>query len=476
MKDYTEYMDNITPDPSLKGKILKRARSKPTAKNRSALSYAGLVATAAVLLLGMMIIPGAISNLRSPGAPAIYIENTPLAGVPALSGTPVYPGGSMAGGTPLHDPYRSFTPPGNNSHPLAPPPRPMEGPRSPVDYGHDRGQIPSGALPMDSTWWMTFTNPLTLEQFSSVFPTLDTGFTASAVYAYDGALVEVTAYMLCADTRKSVNIQVAEGSTGRQWALWPEDSMQVSYVNGVAVTTYTTGTYPFISSAANFMLDNIAYSIFVSSSQGEAQTRAEEIVGILVQGGAADLLVLAGPEIPELRNDYLTLEEARKDPVYGAYVPANLPGGMTMDIANRWICQQSNFLLMAWVGENTHLRWMITRAEEHHMSNNISARNFEHYERAQSTPAHGIDGESAATRETAGRAFAIQVIPAEDLTLELLESLAVYMGRMGSLVGDAPGWDVFSFAVMYGDVVIEISASGLTAQQMLDVLLQVQPS
>jgi len=77
MKHYIDYMDNISADPALCGKIIRRSAEKPAPKTRATFKYA-LVASAAALLLGILIMPQAINNWRGPdGQPRViyYTDN-----------------------------------------------------------------------------------------------------------------------------------------------------------------------------------------------------------------------------------------------------------------------------------------------------------------------------------------------------------------------------------------------------------------
>lgn len=494
MKDYIEYMDNITPDPALKAKILKQTRLKKSsaASSRTFLGYVGLVATAAVLLFGILVMPGALSNLRPPGGSDGYVINIVSSGisesddvlesndVPAL----VEPESDqemddMAGG---YIPYPALVTPREQFIPNV-----GVGMLQPAD--HSWAAIPAypGMAPWYRDDWRTyegdnvvldtpmdfplrFTHELTDEQFSSVFPMLNHEFDASAMYTRDGLLIQVFAFGFrhCpyTYTHQTTQIYVAEGEHMFDQTFSSHNNTQVIYTHGVAVTVLDPSDISHDvhinqdrAMMAGFMLDNISYNVFVFCYLGETQALIDEVVSSLIEGGAADLSVLADPVIPELRNDMLTLEEARQDSVYGAFLPTYVPDGLELAIANRWICQHSNFLLLSWDGNmHANLRWMITKAGDHHSI--TAAQDIESSEENLHVPP--FDGEENRAR----RAFAIPVFPIEDITVEMIESNSVWIDDSR----EGPGWWVFSFVVTYGDVVIEISSSRLSAQQLLDML------
>ena len=68
MKKYTEYMDNISVDAELHGKIMNRITQKPAPvyRSRAIFSYSGLAACAAVLIICVFTIPGLFSSLTVP--------------------------------------------------------------------------------------------------------------------------------------------------------------------------------------------------------------------------------------------------------------------------------------------------------------------------------------------------------------------------------------------------------------------------
>ncbi|MCL2404989.1 MAG: hypothetical protein FWC92_05520 [Defluviitaleaceae bacterium] len=486
MKDYINYMDNITPDAALKGRILKKARQKPAlaAKSRSVLGYAGLVATAAVLLLGMWVMPGTIRNLRDHGqdgqvlrldgtnnaSPENWASGTPIQTPPRV-GPGGHEGGGIAGGNGSYMHNRA----GEDETGTPIPPREEREQDLTNQPGEPSGISPNNLEPISpryfsddggDTWRevMIFSHELTHDQFIHVFPSLDAKYTGRAVYSHDGTLLEVHAQYVNTHGQY-INIQVNSCeyaysvTTGRtNWML--DIDTQVVDMHGVPVTILAHDTAGFYN--AVFVLDGIGYLVSIFGMPDNMHYLAQEVITSLILGGAADLTVLANPEIPLLRNDHITLEEASHDPDFGMYMPHNIPADMTIGLVNRWICQNSDFLLAWWDGNpNSHLRWMIRRAGFHHRENLLDAHDIEFLERRQSLPV--FDGESHRAR----RAFSIPAISAQDLTLEVLETLAVWID--GHMSVDT-GWYIFSLVIMYDDIVIEINASGLTAQQIWDML------
>jgi len=495
MKDYADYMNNITPDPSLKGKILKLAKSKTPARSnkRSILSYAGLVATAAVLLLGIWVLPDAIYNMRGPDGSTIHLADTG-------SGSNDYDAHT------IRQPVNSSPENNENSATTG----------DITEYEADVSRLeddPNAKMSLyDPDWYAQYTNrnlddfipyfteggemilvrlwgdqmifwrTLTPEQLHSIIPGLDSGFSASATYTSDGTLIDVQVSIspersstftgdssefsmpYLSPSHIPVRITIAEGSLIFCPVSRTYPFNQTFYVHGVSVTAHFSG----ITSSATFMLDNIVYGVTTFCEMSESQSKLEELLITIIQSGPADLSVLADPVIPNLRNDHITLDEARQDPTFGEFAPASIPYYMPLEIANRWLCQFSNYLLLAWGHGGTgtpHLRWMIREAESHHHNNIMTPQQFESLENILRFPIY--DGE-----RTARRAFAIPVFLIEDLTIEMLEAIAFWVDahQPENESEDPVGWWVLSLAILYGEIAIEISSSMLSPQQVWDML------
>jgi len=203
---------------------------------------------------------------------------------------------------------------------------------------------------------------LTDEQFAAIFPNVDTPFLAVALYSNDGSLIEVQSAQL--------EIRLSAGESVRTVITPPESPTQVSNIHGVAVTAWTdnrwvaSGWTEFI---ADFMMDGVIYHIRFFDIYGAGQVRMEELIEQLILGGSADLSVLANPVIPEHFSYRLTLDEARLDPTFGAFVPAYIPSGFSTAYIRRSKGQSWDYLHLQWDGEtdgSEYIRWEISPVAE----------------------------------------------------------------------------------------------------------------
>jgi hypothetical protein len=280
-------------------------------------------------------------------------------------------------------------------------------------------------------------------------------FPAHAVYHRDGTLFEVRAYV----NDHLFSIHVAEERILRTSLIMIDEPIVMSMIHGVEVAAHYTGNHH----EASFMLGSAAYLIQVFDGGGYQIQLMTEIVNRLILGGPADLSVLADPEIPELRDEWFTLEEAYGDPEFGRYlpIPLNLPPRFQFESAHRFMNQQQNGLMVHW--NNSHLRgldylhWNIQEVSDWHLERLVAPEETAKYDMSL-YPIPWMDSMPEDIRE-----FAVNpVFRMEELTLEVIRMRTQWVdgGR-----GDTPGYRM-QFSVLLGDIVIELHANGLTPEEV----------
>jgi hypothetical protein len=451
MKGYKEYMDNRTVSPILHEKIMRRVTQKPIPgfksrvisgysifKSRVILGYAAAAAFAVFLLFGLWAVPGLLSNGTADNGSNGFFGGEPngyIVGTPAHSPEPPAPG-------PSHRPETLYA----------------------LVFNDVQGEMSISRLPPD------FMYGLTDEQFEAVFPTLDPlRFVADATYwVMLMEMTEVTAY----DPNGRVLIRLAENHVTDTALVFNED-LHISYVHGVAVTAAVYRQHDFIEGEftslyavrANFMLDHIAYSITDSDvDKDTAKARLTEIVNLIIAGGAADLSVVADPVVPELRNEAYTLEQARLDVDFGAFMPVNIPQGFTFDSARRTLNQWDNAIRANWHSFPTFdgIFWTVAEPRDYDLTRIVSVSDREKYD-VSLYPIPWFDSVPEAIFEY----FWDPVFLAEEMTLEVVMARA---HREEGRRGTEPGWQIDNFSVLYGDVLVSISARGVSPEEIWDML------
>jgi len=317
--------------------------------------------------------------------------------------------------------------------------------------------LPSSTIMADRA--VNFSHSLTPEQFKTIFPTLELDLSANALYLNDGLLIEVVAFGNV-QSAHHLQIRVAEGTVTQTVLFVNEEPPAISYVHGIEVTAITTGTNPTMHFQADFMIDNIAYSISFISNSDTGKVLMTQLVNQIIWGGSPDLSILNDPVIPELRNDMLTFQEAQSDAIFGEFLPINIPYQFNFESANRYISQYINSLIMLWSSQAPYrnsIRWHIATPTEHDIARVVSINNPEKFDMSLysiplmlSVPEHL-------------REFVMNpVFLAEEITLEAVKARAELDQR-------SDGWRM-NFSVLYDDIVITLNISGMSPQDVWAML------
>ena len=439
MKKYRNYLDNISVDAELHERTMKKLMRAPKPfHQRRVYRYAGMAACAALVLVCVLALPSLFNNSII-DIPVQYPDQRPNnagvtpSGPPA--GVPIDPIDSLAG-------------------------QPVDIPAAYPEYALIFNVL-ENTVTMSASRPVThneFSHELTGEQFSAVFPNLAIALdSARAVYFEDGTLIDVRAF----SSESWLQINVAEGRVSPGMLVLFEEEPQVSYVRGIAVTTIVIDDY----FQAEFMFDGIGYHISFRDSKesGESgQARMTELVNALIKNGAADLSVLADPVIPELRNETLTLEEARNDPGFGALMPQNIPDRFNFDSARRVVDQSTNGLFANWSAYPAfdNIFWSISKVTAHDRERIVSSDEREKFDLSL----YPIPWAFSVPEEL--REFVMNpVFIAEELTLDAIQARALSDERRGGL-------QIVNFGVLHGDVIINISADGLSPKQVWEMLAE----
>ena len=459
MKKYNEYMDSITVSPAQNSYIMKQAMQKAQAKppkRRVITRLTGIAATAAVVALCVLMVPILLNNRSGlvPGGAGNGLTADIGYTCPDYNGI----NGSS------DQEY-----PGNGECDIVVP-----------------GDLADGNLPSRSLYALTlneleqypspgrvFTGDLfwheaTPEQLQATLPYL--GFPVSAVAEYhaEGNLLLVRASKISSpqysDTMiEQVVIQIAPREIGTGFMYDFEPS--TSYVHGVAVVAavlynHINGGNLYI---ATFMLGDIGYSVrvFEDIHEDNGLDRLTEIVNTIIQHSPADLSVFADPVIPELVNEVLSLDEARQDSTFGAFLPVGAAPGFVFDSSRRIINQTANSLHANWhrYPSFDSIMWWVSRPTQHDLARVVSVHDREKFD-LELYPIPWMDS----VPDELINYVSNPVFLAEELTFEIVQARVIRSLEPG-YVGVS-----IRFSILYDDVIVHIDTQGVTPEQLWDML------
>jgi len=255
-------------------------------------------------------------------------------------------------------------------------------------------------------------------------------------------------------------------------SYWAEaKGFTLSDVHGIPVLAECADLYADVSHMemylfkATFLLNGIVYNISLRDDAPDSleyneylEMLVNEIILTSVKDGlTADLSVLDNPEVPELRDEQLTLAQAYADPEFGAYVPEKFPDSLAVEHARRYLNQTQNYLNI--IGQPNGFSagfWMVREPEEYHLANLVSLDEREKYDVSLYPEA----GWAFTVPREYWQAFQCPIFRAEDMSLDTV------MARVHK--GNVQG-----FGVLVDDVVVEIASYNVTPEQAWEMLEQV---
>jgi len=452
LKGYDDYMNNINSDPALHGKIMKQLTGKASNSRtkRPVLRYAAVAACVAVIAFAVWMLPGILSN------------------------QPVQNGG--VGIADPRDPSIAYVPNGD---------------LYPLTFNEAESMMSASLMPRPGY----FDYDITTEQLNAMFPGLSAilsatedvhyqSFGAAAFYRPDGSLefASVSESIIDYDMRVSqTDIRVSDGVIPDSTILfYGEGATIYSDVHGVSVAAFMhvstwDGRAPdSVFLRADFVLGGLNYRVtFNGENLAEGQEHITEIVNWLIALGPVDLSILADPIIPELRNEQLTIDQAMQEPIFGAFLPANIPEDLVFISASRVLDTRVNFLLVhfnhndPWQFSHS-ISWMVATPTEHDLQNIVSVNDLQKFD----VSLYPIPWMDSVPREYFNY-FQSPVFLASEISLEAVQARTRLAGgdRTG---GGTAEWQTDQFAVLFEDVIVQISANGLSAEQIWDMIQEVK--
>lgn len=436
MKDYIDYMDNISVDQELHDKIMKRVEQKPDSRyrNRTIYRIAGLAACVAVIFACVFAVPGLL-NTAGDNVPS----NTGGAGDLSQDNAPPDTVDPEGGSAPLQYPL--------------------------VINNADSQTAESIHIPGH------FRYELTPEEIDAILPELDLSLHGTVNYYGDGSIFNVMLHEMSPsgdtamynDVYTKTSITLAHGEVIEDVVIDYEP--EISDVNGVPVVA---GVFDFRKNdgvalfTASFKLDDIAYRISLSDDDAgdSGVIRLTEIVNVIIRGGAADLSVVSDPLIPELLDEQLTLAQAYEDPDFGAYLPVDVPRSFTFDSAHRFQNQSINGVFLHWYSGMDYIEWRVYTAAEGDRERIVHPDEYEKYDMSL----YPIPTSDSIPKEL-WEVVNSPVFLGEELTLDMIKARAYQVEDSG----DTAGWRM-QFSVLLDDTVIDVSIKGVSPERVFEML------
>ena len=429
MKVYNKYMDKISVSSTLHQKIMSRADARPKRWSIKIKRYTAAFACLAVVLLGVFTIPKLTQHNVTP--------------TPGDSPSVLQPDSR----SPITSVQNKYT----------------------LDFNRADRQAAANIYIPGHFW-----QELTAIEIKAVFPILknthDIKATANFQSDENGeTLFNIDANAISAAGLKTY-IQLAPGEVVLDYVF--DSETKSSDVLGTAVTAGYFETEPNSKGLKNiicfgtFKLSDVAYYVELSGAETDKEVvknEMSEIIGLLIEGGATDLDILQ-PVVPELREDRLNLDEARADIDFGAFLPTEIPVGFMFEDAQRFINQEQNVLFVNWTKGMGYINWRVSLLDDDDKTRITSVDDTKNYDlalypipRADSVP------------EKLRKIVENPIFLINELTLDVVQSRTYETTD----AGDEPGQRM-RFSVLYEDVLVELSAKGVSSEVILDILQQIK--
>ncbi|AFL98970.1 hypothetical protein Desde_0510 [Desulfitobacterium dehalogenans ATCC 51507] len=420
MKAYKEYMNNIEVSETLHQRLISCAgKAQPQHRPPRIRRYATALACLALAMVSVFTLPRLMEHPIAPG--------------------PNNPGVSQSG-----DILSKY----------------------PLMFNQSRDHLAASNIAIPGHFWQE----LTAGELDAVFPGLTNTRTISATANFSSDGHEATLFNIDARVTSpsglETTIQLAPGNVQLDYVFDVE--AKTSDILGTEVTAGYFETRPNsrgqrnIIYFASFKLSDLAYYVELGGPETEKESLKREIselIGLLIEGGKADLTVLH-PVLPELREERLTLEEARADADFGVYLPAALPEGFAFEDALRHINQIEDALFVNWTKGMGYIDWRVSLLEDKDKGRITLIAHRQNYDLSL-YPIPRADSVPKELREIVDNPIFLR----NELTLDTVRARAYEVAD----AGDEPGQRM-GFSVLYGDVLVEIGVKGASPEVVFGIL------
>jgi len=311
-----------------------------------------------------------------------------------------------------------------------------------------------------------FTEELSMDELNVVLPDMITAtstdnYSGYAGFDHTGRLLNVYLNVKTGLPDSDVNVQIA--NTGFQDSFCYElDGSKVRSLCGSAeFYLYIYESTDSVSLYGEAKRDGVYYH-FVMHTTPDSLDRAKHEFSVVLKEFSnhgtglkvPDLSLITPDEIPEYRNDTLSLKDAATDPDFGSYMLTDVPNGWQTESVRRYIDQNYNYLSGLWTHGYNSLSWRVSYLSNTDSSRITDAADTINYDlslypipRAESVPEK--------LREIVDN----PIFRSDELTLEVIYKRAYKIND----IGDSKDYRMH-FSILYGDILVEVSTKGISPE------------
>lgn len=313
-----------------------------------------------------------------------------------------------------------------------------------------------------------FTEELNGNELAAIEPDRqapDMEFSGCAGFDGDGTLMDVRLSVNAPFLDNSVAVYFTYDEPLRCYELSGEPV--VSAVNHIDFTIYQwnpSGNEYWLEAYTD--INGYSVRIAYETTADSLEQAKEDFIVILdcfscYEDGKPKLSSISADRIPEFVDQQLSVDEAKADEHFGAYMLSDLPGGFAEESIRRYKDQNNDYLSGLWTNGYNEIRWKIYHFDDETQERVTGIADTENYDlslypipRASSVPAELwsiVDN---------------PVFLAEELTLDAVMTRAYKMND----AGDSDDWRM-EFSVKYENVVIEVRTKGVEPEWVYQQLL-----
>lgn len=240
---------------------------------------------------------------------------------------------------------------------------------------------------------------------------------------------------------------------------------EVGGENGVQVIAYESASEDFLDLYLTFQLNKqLHIELFATASKEEEvqmkQRLSDIIAAYVIDKKELDLDFITSSGTPDIRREELTLSEAQKDSEFGAYFLKELPQGFKSESITRLYHPESAGLYGLWTKYYYNLDWSVSYFKDTDQSRLTSVKDAVNYDLSL-YPIPRADSVPEELREMVDN----PIFKIEELTLETVKKRSYRIADAGDTNGER-----MHFSVLYGDILVEISAKGVDSDWVYEQL------